>query len=221
MAETTRQQTSSVRKLAAIMFTDIVGYTAMMGKDSEKALDTLHKSRDIQKPLIEKHDGKWLKEMGDGVLAQFNSALDAVQCALEIQKRAHSELVAEIRIGIHLGDVMVEHEDVFGDGVNIASRLQAVADPGGIYISESVHEAIGGRSDIKYQYFGEVQLKNVDHPIKTYYLEDEWLPIPSHDKIKELSVSSPRSKYFYPVTGLIMVMLAIAVNHFLYWNVIC
>jgi len=179
----------TTHQLAAIMFTDIVGYTTLMGEDSEKALDTLYKSRDIQKPLIEKHGGKWLKEMGDGVLAQFNSAIDAVQCALEIQKSAHSELFAKIRIGIDLGDVTFELEDVFGEGVNIASRLQAVADPGGIYISESVVDAIGGRGDIKYQYFGEVKLKNVAHPIKTYCLEDKWLPIPSHDKIKELSVS--------------------------------
>ena len=124
----------SKRQLAAIMFTDIVGYTAMMGTDEEGALNILHKSREIQKAAIEKNNGKWLKEMGDGVLAQFSSAFDAVNSALEIQHNAHSALPAKIRIGIHLGDVTIENEDVFGDGVNIASRLQTIADPGGIYI---------------------------------------------------------------------------------------
>src|SRR5210317_2287373 len=104
-----------IRQLAAIMFTDIVGYTALMGKDSAKALELVRISKEIQKPLVEKHNGKWLKEMGDGILAQFSSALDAVNCAIEIQKSARAELEAKLRIGIHLGDITVEEGDVYGD----------------------------------------------------------------------------------------------------------
>ena len=111
---------TSSRQLAAIMFTDIVGYTALMGENSAKALELVRVNKDIQKALVERHNGKWLKEMGDGVLAQFNSALDAVNCAFEIQKQASGKLDSKLRIGIHLGDVIFENDDVFGDGVNVA-----------------------------------------------------------------------------------------------------
>ena len=121
----------SSRQLAAIMFTDIVGYTALMGQDSAKAMALIGMSHEIQKPLVEKHNGEWLKEMGDGVLAKFNSALDSVNCAVEIQEMARAKFDGKLRIGIHSGDITLENEDVYGDGVNIASRLEAVADPGG------------------------------------------------------------------------------------------
>ena len=116
---------STSRQLAAIMFTDIVGYTTLMGKDSKKALELVRISKEIQKPLVEQHNGKWLKEMGDGAMAQFGSALDAVNCAVAIQKSARAELDGKLRIGIHLGDVQVEENDVYGDGVNVASRLES------------------------------------------------------------------------------------------------
>ena len=174
------------KRLAAIMFSDIVGYTALMGSDEDKAFQVLRKNRNIQQSLISKYHGKWLKEMGDGTLAQFRSATDSVQCAIEIQREARKELGAQIRIGIHLGDVTFENNDVFGDGVNIASRLQSIADPGGIYISESIHNAVRSQKDIKSQYLGEVKLKNVNYPFKTYYIKDKGLPVPSKKRIGEL-----------------------------------
>ncbi len=137
------------RQLAAIMFTDIVGYTALMGDNSKKALELVHISKEIQKPLVEKHNGKWLKEMGDGALAQYSTALDAVNCAIEIQKSARAELDAKLRIGIHLGDIIIEDEDVYGDGVNVASRLEGIADPGGIYISDAVWKQSRDRAIFK------------------------------------------------------------------------
>ena len=166
------------RQLSAIMFTDIAGYTALMGKDEERALAWLRKNREIQKPLIEKHNGKYLKEMGDGILAQFSSAYNSVKCALEIQRQAREEFEGQIKIGIHLGDVTIENGDVIGDGVNIASRLEAIADPGGIYISESVHKAIRGRGEIISHYLGELELKNVDYAVKTYVVTGEGQPKP-------------------------------------------
>ena len=176
-----------IRQLAAIMFTDIVGYTALMGKDSAKALELIRISKEIQKPLVEKHNGKWLKEMGDGALAQFSSAIDAVNCSIEIQKLARGELDAKLRIGIHLGDVTVEENDVHGDGVNVAARLESIADPGGIYISESIEKAIQGQSDIQAKYLGEIKLKNVAYSVRTYAVQGVGLPVPDfHDK-KELS----------------------------------
>ena len=116
------------RQLAAIMFTDIVGYTALMGKDSAKALELVRISKEIQKPLVEKHYGQWLKEMGDGALVKFGTALDAVNCAIEIQELARAKFDGKLRIGIHLGDITIENNDVYGDGVNVASRLESIAD---------------------------------------------------------------------------------------------
>jgi class 3 adenylate cyclase len=103
---------SQSRQLAAIMFTDIVGYTALMGKDSNKALELVRISKEIQKPLVEKHHGQWLKEMGDGALAKFGTALDAVNCAIEIQRTSRADFDGDLRIGIHLGDITIENNDV-------------------------------------------------------------------------------------------------------------
>src|SRR5512143_3571499 len=117
---------SQSRQLAAIMFTDIVGYTALMGEDEEKAFDLLYKNRQLQKPIIEKFDGRWIKEIGDGVLASFHTVTDAVRCAMTIQECCSNFPDLKLRIGIHLGEVVFEDNDVFGDGVNIASRLQVI-----------------------------------------------------------------------------------------------
>ena len=128
------------RQLAAIMFTDIVGYTALMGEDEVKAFELLRKNRKIQQPIIERYNGNWIKELGDGVLASFQTVTDAVLCAGSIQYACDALPDLKLRIGIHLGDVVFENNDVFGDGVNIASRLQALAPVGGIWVSESVHK---------------------------------------------------------------------------------
>ena len=179
----------SKRRLAAIMFTDIVGYTSLMGSDEDKAFQVLRQNREIQQSSIKKYHGEWLKEMGDGILAQFSSATDSVQCAIEIQRQARKDLEAQIRIGIHLGDITFENNDVFGDGVNIASRLQSITDPGGIYLSESIHNAIRSQRDIESKYLGEVKLKNVNYPFKTYFIKEKGLPVPSKNRIIELTGS--------------------------------
>ncbi|MCH7515006.1 MAG: adenylate/guanylate cyclase domain-containing protein, partial [Bacteroidetes bacterium] len=175
------------RQLAAIMFTDIVGYTVLMGKDTGKALEIVHISKEIQKPLVEKHNGTWLKEMGDGAMAQFSSAMDAVNCSIEIQESARGKLDAKLRIGIHLGDVTVEEDDVHGDGVNVASRLESIADPGGVYISESIEKAIKGQTDVQAKYLGEIHLKNVAYGVRTYALQGVGLPVPVVREEKKLS----------------------------------
>jgi len=173
------------RQLVAIFFSDVVGYTDLMGRDQQKAMEVLRKNRELQKPLVEQFGGRLIKEMGDGLMASFATASEAIQCAHEIQKKAWSDENLNLRIGIHLGEVIIEGDDVFGDGVNIASRLQAIADPGGIYISESVHKSIRGM-DITSKYLGEVRLKNVDYPVKTYAIQGEGLPIPQVREEKQL-----------------------------------
>ena len=159
---------SPSRQLAAIMFTDIVGYTALMGDDEEKAFDLLRKNRAVQRPIIQRYNGRWIKELGDGVLASFSNVTDAVLCAGHIQKAITGIDDLQLRIGIHLGDVVFENDDVFGDGVNIASRLLAQAPAGGICISESVHSNVANKKGIITSFLREEILKNVKDPVRMY-----------------------------------------------------
>ena len=177
---------SNQRVLAVIMFTDIVGYTSLMGEDQSRAIHLLRKNREIQKPLIDQHGGTFLKEMGDGILASFKTPSDAIYCARDIQKSAGSDPDLNLRIGMHLGEVITENQDIFGDGVNIASRIEALADSGGVYLSESVEKAVRGQSDIQCEFLGEMELKNVNYPVKVFALKGEGLPIPSPEE-KELT----------------------------------
>ena len=164
---------SQSRQLAAIMFTDIVGYTALMGADEQKAFELLKKNRSVQRPLIEKFNGRWLKEIGDGVLASFNAVSDAVYCAGTIQQACENEPDLKLRIGIHLGEVVFEENDVFGDGVNIASRLESLAPIGGILVSESVHNNLLNKKGVESQFVSQEQLKNVKEPVKVYEVRIE------------------------------------------------
>src|SRR5258706_3007729 len=159
---------SQTRQLAAIMFTDIVGYTALMGDDEQKAFELLNKNRLLQKPLIEQYSGKWIKELGDGVLATFSTVTDAVNCARSIIKGCDQVHGLKLRIGIHQAEVIFENNDVFGDGVNIASRLQALASIGGICISETVRNNVANRKEIKTRFIKEETLKHVKEPVRIY-----------------------------------------------------
>lgn len=164
------------RRLAAIMFTDIVGYTSLMADDEQIALDIVSKLRDLLQPIILNHRGQWLKEMGDGTLSSFSSATGAVQCAIEIQKQLKQDPSFKIRIGIHLGDVVFTETDVFGDGVNIAARIEPNAEPGGIAVSGSVYDTLSSK------YFqtillGEKTLKNVGRPLRLYAISNDGLPV--------------------------------------------
>ncbi len=156
------------RRLAAIMFTDICGYTALMGMDERKAIDLLVANREIQRPIIEQYGGTWIKEIGDGILASFTTVTDSVMCALAIQDSCAALPALKLRIGIHLGEVVFENHDVFGDGVNIAARLQAIAPVGGIWVSESVSENIANKKGIQSKFIRQEALKNVKDPIKIY-----------------------------------------------------
>jgi adenylate cyclase len=156
------------RQLAAIMFTDIVGYTALMGDDEQKAFEILRTNRLLQKPIIEKFNGRWVKELGDGILASFSTATDAVLCASEIQHICNGKNEYQLRIGIHLGEVMFENEDVFGDGVNIASRLQNLAPVGAIWVSDTVQKNVSNKKEINTKFIREEVLKNVKEPVRIY-----------------------------------------------------
>lgn len=156
------------RQLAAIMFTDIVGYTALMGQDEQKAFELLRRNRQVQEPAIKQYNGIWIKELGDGILASFSTVTDAVFCATAIQQACNSTADLKLRIGIHLGEVVFENNDVFGDGVNIASRLQALAPIGGIWVSEAVYNTIINKKNIEAKFVREEVLKNVKEPMRIY-----------------------------------------------------
>jgi class 3 adenylate cyclase/TolB-like protein len=203
---------SQTRQLAVIMFTDIVGYTKLMGSDEEHALDLLRKNREIHQTQIKKHHGDLVKEMGDGVLAKFASSTDATHCAIAIQKQAQkTDLNERIRIGIHLGEITEENNDTFGDGVNIASRLQSIADPGGIYISESLQKSIRAQADIQTKFLGDFELKNVDFKLRTYAVIGHNLPTTSPARINELTGKNWKEKILRsPTLYIVAISLALA-----------
>ena len=160
---------TSSRQLAAIMFTDIVGYTRLMEENEQKAMQVLRKNRKIHQSIIKKYHGNWLKEMGDGTLASFKTTSDAVFCAGALIKACEEEDI-KLRIGIHQGEVIEENGDIFGDGVNIASRLEPLADPGQILVSGPIHRNIKNKQGISSSFLKEAELKNVDEPVKIYQL---------------------------------------------------
>jgi TolB-like protein/class 3 adenylate cyclase/Tfp pilus assembly protein PilF len=175
MSKQNRSNAASRRKLAAIMFTDIVGYTALMGRDESTALRLLKKNRAVHRPLIRKYHGQWLKEMGDGILASFDSISDAVYCAGAIQAAAFQENDLNLRIGIHVGEVMEDGNDVFGDGVNIASRIEALTPPGSVWVSEAVYKNIKNKAGISSSFEQTVELKNVEDPLNIYSVKIDFL----------------------------------------------
>jgi TolB-like protein len=145
-----------------------VGYTALMGEDERKAFELLKKNRQLQKTLIEQNNGRWIKELGDGVLASFNTVSDAVNTAIKIQEACNVSKEFLLRIGIHHGEVVFEDDDIFGDAVNIASRLQALAPVGAIWISESVNNNVSNKKEIKTKFVRTETLKNVKEPVRIY-----------------------------------------------------
>ena len=206
------------RQLAAIMFTDIVGYTTIMGQDSDQALKLLQISKELQKPLVEKHQGEWLKEMGDGVLVKFYTATDAVNCAIEIQREARADFEAKLRIGIHLGDITVEAEDIFGDGVNVASRIEAQADPGGIYISESIEKAIRGQLKLELHDLGELNLKNVDYGVRTFAVQGVGLPVPGGFESDKSSLGDNTGVFKWTAVIALSLLVASWISYLIFLN---
>jgi len=165
------------RRLAAIVFTDIVGYSSLMANDENTALAIVQQQREILLPMINKHGGQWLKEMGDGTLSSYDSASRAVLCAIEIQGQLKALNHFAVRIGIHLGDVVFTGQDVFGDGVNIAARIESIAEPGGIAITGQVFDTLSSNKSIETIYLGEKQLKNIDRPVRVYGVCNNNLPV--------------------------------------------
>ena len=164
------------RELAAIMFSDVVGYTAIMGRDERKGVQAIADHRAQLRALLPRFNGRLIGEIGDGTLSSFHSVLDAISCARELQANLKDDPELHLRIGIHLGDVLLTGNTVLGDGVNVASRIHALAPPGGICISEHVYDEIRNKPGMQAKDLGKKQLKNVSRPIRVYSLAVAALP---------------------------------------------
>jgi adenylate cyclase len=164
------------RKLAAILAADVVGYSRLMASDEAGTLAALKRHRQtVFEPTVAAHQGRIVKLIGDGTIVEFASVVDAVNCALSVQRSGDSlpdkslrQPKIVLRIGINLGDVIIEGDDIYGDGVNIAARLEPVAEPGGICISSIVNESIGNRIDVRFEDGGQINVKNIDRPIRIW-----------------------------------------------------
>src|SRR5665213_184424 len=164
------------RRLAAILAADVAGYSRLMGADEEGTLARLKACRKaLVDPKIAEHRGRIVKTTGDGMLVEFGSAVDAVRCAVEVQRAMGLSNVdvpqikrIEFRIGIHVGDIIIDDDDIFGDGVNIAARLEGIADAGGICISDDAHRQIRGKTEIAYDDMGHQSLKNIAEPMRAW-----------------------------------------------------
>ena len=164
------------RKLAAIMFTDIVGFTKIMGDDESTALSILENQQSLINPIIKEHKGTIIKKMGDGLLIEFQSTVESVECATQMQDSIKSyntsadNLEFHIRIGIHLGDVVILGDDILGDGVNIASRIEPLASPDGICITDAVYQSVKSKLKLDCKRIDEVDLKHIDDKYTIYKL---------------------------------------------------
>ena len=168
------------RRLAAILAADVVGYSRMLEADEAATLSALRDRRKrILEPLVSKYHGRIMRVMGDGVLIEFSSAVEAVQCAVDLQRamaEANTDVPSDraivLRVGVNLGDVVVEGKDLFGDGVNVAARLEEIAEPGGICVSGPVRNEVHGRLNIEFEDAGEVTLKNLARPVHVFRIQD-------------------------------------------------
>lgn len=180
----TNSMFSGTRHLAAIMFTDIVGYTALMQKSESKAVSLRQRHREILEDRVSQHGGKILQYLGDGSLSSFASALEAVEAAIEIQQSMQSDPAIPLRIGIHTGDVLMADSAVYGDGVNIASRIESMALPGSVLISGRVQEEIANQPHVLAQDLGTFQLKNVNRATRIYAVSNDGLRVPVAAELK-------------------------------------
>ena len=179
------------RQLAAIMFTDIQGYTALMQHNEEQAILSRDKHRRIFNATTEKYRGKILQYYGDGTLSIFDSAIDAVQCGIEMQLGFQEEPTIPVRIGIHTGDIIFSEEEIIGDSVNVASRIESLAVPGSIFISDKVYDEIKNQKSIQTTRLKTFKLKNVERPIVVYAISNTGLVIPDIKNIKGKTEPEP------------------------------
>jgi len=177
------------RQLAAIMFADMVGYTALMQEDEDRAHDQRDRHREVLSTAVHRHHGEILQHYGDGTLSIFTSAVEAVECAIEVQVASSREPTIPLRIGVHTGDIVHDQDGVYGDGVNLASRIEGLSAPGGVMVSGKVYDEIKNHPSISVVSIGAVRLKNVEHPVTVFAISNEGLRVPTLEEVGEKSGS--------------------------------
>jgi TolB-like protein/class 3 adenylate cyclase len=209
------------RKLAAILSADVKGYSRLMGEDEEVTLRTLNVYKEVMGSLIQQHRGRVVGTAGDSVLAEFGSVVDAVQCAVEMQQvlRAKNAVVPEnrrmeFRIGINLGDVIEEGDTIYGDGVNIAARLEGLAEAGGICISGSAFEQIENKLPLRYDYLGEQEVKNIAKPVRVYRARIEPEAVPSKLGKEKKPAQKRLPKAALAIIAVVVIAGAVSLYHF-------
>jgi adenylate cyclase len=201
---------TQTRRLAAILAADVAGYSRLMGADEEGTLERLKALRhELVDPKITEHHGRIVKTTGDGLLVEFASVVDAVRCAVEVQQampERNAGIAAdnriELRIGINLGDVIVEGDDLYGDGVNIAARIEALADAGGVFVSNTVHDHVRDRLPFVFDDLGEQQVKNITRPVRVYRVRVDTAKNPSAPMQPALPFPDKPSVAVLPFTNM-------------------
>src|SRR6201995_4318591 len=208
--------TTEVRKLAAIMFTDMVGYSALSQRDDKLALELLEEHRQILRKIFPEFNGTEIKTIGDAFLVEFNSALEAAQCAIEIQRAlanrnadAAAPRQIELKIGVHIGDVIHRDGDVYGDGVNIASRIEPLAGAGGICVSMDVERQIRNALEARFEKLAQTDLKNISVPMDLFRIVLPWEQNKSEirslkSEIERGPVTSARFPWHEIVIGILL-----------------
>jgi TolB-like protein/class 3 adenylate cyclase len=187
------------RRLSAILAADVAGYSRLMGLDEVGTARTLREHRDVTDALVAKHGGRIVKTTGDGLLLEFPSVVDAVECAVAVQAvmAERNEDVPQdrrmlFRIGINLGDILIEGDDILGDGVNVVARLEGIAEPGGICISSSAYDQVRGKVAVEFADLGEQSLKNIARPVRAYAVVSDRLSPTTASGVTHSSPSAPR-----------------------------
>ena len=206
------EETGVKRKLTVILAADFAGYSRLMGADEEATLKTLRAYRDIIDGLIARHDGRIFSTAGDSVVAEFASPVEAVRAAISIQEELrvrNTELPEDrqmrFRIGIHLGDVIVDGDDIYGDGVNVAAKLEGLAVPGGICISDMVYQSVEAKLDLAFEDLGAQSVKNIAKPVRAYRI------VPGSAASAASSREPPRSQFWPRLGVLAFVAIVVAV----------
>src|SRR5688572_28705181 len=173
-----------MRQLAAILFADMTGYTALMQENEHLARQKRMRLKQVLEETVQQHNGRILQYYGDGSLTIFGSAVDSIRCSISIQQQLQLEPKVELRMGIHTGDVIMEEESVYGDGVNLASRIESLPVPGGIFISEKVFDEIKNHGEFRTREMGYFELKNVKEPVRVFAIANDGIADPSRDEIR-------------------------------------
>jgi len=201
--------TEPIRKLAAIVFTDIVGFTKLTAKDQSKASALLKQQRELFRPIVDSYKGQWVKEMGDGLLLTFDTVTDAVNCCIKLQETSKQIDDLDLRIGIHEGEILIEENDIIGDDVNIAARIEPFSAPGGIAISNKVHDAIVRESDFTTKYLGKPKLKGVGQEVKVFCITSHGLPETKVSKVSAKLEPEGLQWNVFSITGAVLTVIGV------------